>query len=294
MKKHILNFALYGIGVIFLVSAAALFIDTARLNERMANFLVTAGIKSYDEGVEREQMAAVTAVYSQSFQFARSRPETAVTYVPVFVINEAETADGYADKFNVPRETVTETDVSFVYSNHNESLTVYKYISYAVYLNENPLKANGVAVAPQKHITGGQALRIGEEFMRSRGFAMQYSEAVVNEYGGTFVVSYVGKLSGLLNYAFPTVLEIDETGFVTSVEYYFFDYERLAVCSLKTMRQAFYALPTDFPEGTRIDLRRSVMVYFYENSILQPAFLFEGEFENGGTFRAFINAARFG
>jgi len=288
MRKKIVDTIIYGISITLLVSAAAFFVDMSSMGNRMGNFLVNIGIIGFDEGVSREQRERVNAVYNPSFMFARSRVETAMTYIPIFEINDLPVAEQFARDFSMPLDSITNTDNAFIFSHNGRTLTVYKYLNYVVYLIER-----GASTDYAETISKEDATRIGLEFMRGRNLPLKYNEVVVNAYGGTFVVSYVSKLSGLLNYAFPTIIEMDKTGAVFSVEYYFFEFERLAQCNLKTMRQAYYELPVDFPADTRIDLKRATLVYFFENSILQPAYLFEGEFEGGGRFRAFVNAARF-
>jgi len=287
--KKILHAFIYGMSIFLLIAAAAMFIDFSHINNRLTNFLVNAGIIGFDEGVDREQRAQVNAIFNTSFQFSRSRIEMAMTYIPIFEINELSVAEQFARDFSMPTCSVTETDISFIFHCEERTLTIYKYINNIVYLANNiNAKAHATPISLQ------DAKIIGAQFMQMHNLPLSFNEVVVNQSNNTFVITYVSKLSGLLNYAFPTAIKMDETGFIYSVEHYFFSFERLAQCSLKTMRQAFYELPTDFPPATQIDLKRATLVYIFENSILQPAYLFEGEFKDGGTFRAFVNAARFG
>ena len=288
MKKKITNIFLYGAGITLLTVAVSFFVDLSRINTRITNFLVNVGIVEFDEGITREQRARINVIYNPSFVFARSRVETTMTYLPIFEINGLSVAERFARDFEMPIDYLTETDISFVFHYNSRELTVYRYSNFIVYLIEQTERA-----CSEKNISSEEAIRVGAQFMQARNLPLVYTEAVVNKYDGTLLITYVNMLSGLLNYAFPTVIEMDEVGNIISIAYYFFEFERLAQCRLKTMRQAFYELPTNFPEGTRIDLKRATLVYFLENSILQPAYLFEGEFEGGGTFRAFVNAAIF-
>ena len=279
---------MYGVSVLLVVCAITFFVDTQYLGRRLGNFLVNIGLTEHDEDICRERRAEINAIYNISFRFARSRVDV-MTYLPVFKINDIDAAFGFARDFGFSEEALehfSETDYAYVFQYGGRELTVYKYLSYVVYLAER-------ADSPAAAITVQDAITIGSEFMRKHNLPVEYKEVVANEYAGTFLVSYINKLSGLLNYAFPAIVEIDGAGNVFSVEFYHFEFERLARCGLMTMRRAFYELPTDFPEGTRIDIKRATLVYFFENSILQPAYLFEGEFEGGGAFRVFVNAAVF-
>jgi len=287
--KKIFHTFIYGVSVFLLIAAAAMFIDLSQLNHRLTNFFINFGIIQFDEDVNSDQRSLIYSIYNPSFQFPRSRVETAMTYIPIYEINDIYVAKRFSLAFNMPFESITETETAFIFKSCYRTLTIYKYINYVTYFSENIKSENEI-----NFISHYEAKIIGAFFMQERNLPFTFSEVVVNEESGTFVITYVSYLSGLLNYAFPIIIKIDETGFVYSLEHYFFEFERLAQCGLKTMRQAFYELPTDFPPHTRIDLKRATLVYIFENSILQPAYLFEGEFECGETFRAFVNAARFG
>lgn len=278
----------YLLGTVFLILAASLFIDFSYLGRKITNGLYRLGLlNDFDEEAVIQNKEAINDIYKTSFRFSQYQEDECATYIPQYDGNTAEQAVQYAELFDMPADKYIDDETAYIYKNENIELSVYKYINLLHYENTSAEKAD-----PQKKLASNQeAINAALEFLQNHGLSLKYSETVVNFENNTYMITFADKLSGIVNYAFPTSVTVDGAGEVVAMDYYYFSYERLSRCRLKTMKQAFYELPVDFSEGTKIDLNRCTLVYEYENSILQPAYLFEGELQGGGTFRCFVNAA---
>lgn len=278
----------YLLGTTFLVLSVSLFVDFSYLNRKITNGLVRIGLlNDAEEDLITQNKEAIQDIYKTSFLFPKYNVDTCTTYIPRYDINTAEQAAQYAALFNMAAVECIDSEDAYTYENGNVTLSVHKFINLIHYENasaENP-------DIKERIILNEQAINAALKFIKANGLTLKYSETVVNFEDNSYVVTFVDKLSSMADYAFPTVFVINNLGEVVSMDYYYFSYERLSDCSVKTMKQAFYELPIDFPEQTKIDLKRCTLVYEYKNSILQPSYLFEGELQGGGTFRCFVNAA---
>lgn len=278
----------YLFGSVFLILAAAIFADFSFLNRRITNALFQIGSPdNYEQEVTQQTKEAVKDIYKTSFLFSKYKTDTVTTYIPRYDINTAEQAAQYASLFDILVNEYVDNENAYIYRSEDRSLSVYKFINLIHYENTLAEKSG----LPGKIVSNEQAVSTALKFIKAHGLSLKYSETVVNFEDGTYMVTFADKLGDIADYAFPTVVVVNDAGEVVSMDYYYFAYERLASCSVKPMKQAFYELPVDFPENTKIDLNRCTLVYTYENSILQPAYLFEGELAGGGTFRCFVNAA---
>ena len=95
-----------------------------------------------------------------------------------------------------------------------------------------------------------------------------------------------------MDYSFVPTLLLNNEGHVTQAEYFFAEYIKLGDCRIKSIYDAFTELPWE-SEGFVL-LTEGRLVYSYENSVVQPAYFFEGEDERGNTVEYFVKAAVYG
>jgi hypothetical protein len=236
-------------------------------------------------GTDAERQRLLNAIYDTNFLFDRVSIHTAKIMIPKYAMTTEETAARYADLFGFAGDA-GEFEDYWLYEKDGEKLYIDRYSAYLWY--ENPVAATGDEPAEAAAVTEKAAQFVQEKFP-----ALVYEKIAVQREEGNYLVQFIDELNGYSNYAFPLLLIYNGGGVLTAIDYYFLEYETIAAVNLKPMKQAFNELPVDFDGGgeTKIDLKSCTVVYIYEESILQPAYLFEGAFASGDPFRYFVRAA---
>jgi len=214
----------------------------------------------------------IDEIYNLKFAPANSRSQTnAAVYIPTYAAFDDPYF--YADlfgAFGAPEET----DEYLIFETENGRLYIHKYQGLLVFESDLPQEP-----AAETELPHDNATEILTVFLEQKFLDAEHTETVINFDAsiGAYEVRLLNKLAGLNNYSFPVTAWISANGEVLRLEYYTFKYERFADVKLKTMTQVYRELPVDFPDGVEIDLKSVSLVYFFENSIVQPAYLFEGE-----------------
>jgi len=229
-------------------------------------------------------------IYNLKFTLNNSRTQTnAAVYIPIYAAFDDPSF--YADLFSSDG-AVAETDEYFVFDVESGRLYVHKHQGLLVFESKLP-RPGTISATPA--LSQDEAIDALVVFLENRFLKSDFHEAVINfdDENGIYEIKLINKLAGLSNYAFPITASVNTDGEILRLEYYTMEFERFADVSLKTMKQAYRELPLEFAEEIEIDLKRATLVYFFENSIVQPAYIFEGEITTGGGFRCFIPAARY-
>lgn len=223
-------------------------------------------------------------IYLLSFPLPKTTPGTINTYMPEYKPVSPETARFYGGLFDM-RDNETETEEYYIYQNQEGSIYIDKNIGYLRYETAERPQPAGVTVSPE------EALQKALQFIEGRLLFLSYEESKVRFDGEFYEVIFVNLLSNIQNYAHPVKVMLDPYGQVLTMDYYFITYKRLGSTHIKSMAEAFWELPVDFPEGVKIPLTQCRLVYYYENSILQPAYLFEGSYPGDKSFSSFVKAS---
>lgn len=203
-------------------------------------------------------------------------------YVPKYTITDPDTAVLYAELFGLPKE-YSETTDSYVFSDHTGTLFADKYA---------PVLRYEIAHRGTEHaeMTDFDAIQAATDFIDSKMLVLFYDEVRVHFDGQQYRVDFINRLGNLRNFAFNNRVIIDKSGHVCSLEYYLIQYERISACRVMSAAKAASFLPKTDMTVLLSDCR---LVYIYENSILQPAYLFEGSASGGKSFECFIKAGEF-
>jgi len=276
MRKR--AYTIWGLALLF--TAAVLLAETF-LQPRV---LLTSLHPSVAEA-DKTRLRLVKEVYDLNIIIPRERATYAATYIPRYQMTEQADADRIAARFGmagIPKET----EEAYVYTSAGKSLTVWLHINKLVYeAHTQPTVPQGEALALE-----GAAPR-AVEIVESLGLNAAHARAVAEQTDGGFTIQLITKLGGADNLAFPTTVILDGSGGLLALEAYTFAYDRLASCRIVSLKAACAGLPLDFAPGTRIDIKRASLVYRFTDSILCPAYLFEGEFAGGGVFYQYVDAA---
>ena len=221
-------------------------------------------------------------LYHTSFILERAPSGNIVNYLPRFGFFDPEQAILIAELWGAEPEFY-ENEYQYFFKDTDGILSVDKFGDRIEFTGELP----PVRKDPPE-IFDYVASEYADIFMRNRLDFFDYEEAITSFDNGVFEVMFIERLGNLKNYGFPAVIRIDGEGNIYSAEYYFLSYDKLDSFPIKSEAEAFYNLPIDI--DSPVDLKKCTLVYCYRNSILQPCYLFEGEYSDGRSFKAFIEA----
>ncbi|MCL2351859.1 MAG: hypothetical protein FWC55_04925 [Firmicutes bacterium] len=213
-------------------------------------------------------------------------------YVPRYKPVDRMTADMYASLAGV-NENFSETGDAYVYESRAGSLEVDKWINMLRYEN-----SPDAFVRTEPLRSDGEAVKAAEAFVRGKYLRLAYEESKVKFDGNSYLVNFIDRIGNLWNYAFPTSVRLDARGNVLSIYYFYIQYDRLRSCDTISMSQALKCLPP-VPDlggpdgGPTVLIDRARLVYYYEDSIVQPAYLFEGQAAGGKAYECFVKAAKY-
>jgi hypothetical protein len=174
-------------------------------------------------------------------------------YRIVYTRTTPETAIHYARFFDMPDEYTAEEE-SYSFANEKGRLFVYRHAQQLTYIPAKPLTTEV------------------EAFFETRGLPLVYEETRLGFVDGAYTVTYVDYMDNLRNF-----------------DYFFVEYEKLGSTRIMSMYEAYGKLPQE--SEITVTLTNCQLVYYYENSVVQPAYFFEGETEDEETVEYFVKAA---
>lgn len=221
--------------------------------------------------------------YKLSFIPSRSPSGVMNVYVPENKIAEPDTAQYYASLFGMSDCLIAEEDDVYLLSADEEELKIFRNIGLLEYKSSKREKTIVLS-------DDNAAVNAAIEYLSLRNIYPGYEEVKVLHDASGYHITFVDRLGNLKNYAFPQKVELDECGNVTKVNYYFIGYKKVGTSKIKSMEDAYLDLP-EFDDGTVVDLQKGQLVYFYENSVVQTGYLFEGEIGQGKVFECYVKAS---
>ena len=260
------------------------FFAAINLNLIPENIMGNANIARLRKSADSE-ISLLKNRYDLSFKLSKTAPGNTNVYTPGYSPADYETADYFAKIFNI--DNFCELDDFYLYIDNNRRLLINKYTSMLEYHETYPQDEEN----PGTQITAQEASGIATRFFEEHLLFVNYEETKVDFENGLYTVYLIERLGNLKNYGFISHAVIDMYGRVIHAKYYFINYELIQTCKVKSMYDAYLALPLDFDDDFVVDLKKAQIVYIYEDSILQPAFLFEGEIPGDMLFECFVNAA---
>ncbi|MDR2649309.1 MAG: hypothetical protein LBB94_06270 [Clostridiales bacterium] len=206
-------------------------------------------------------------------------------YVLKYRPNAYESAEKYAEAF-IGVESYTEEDDAYIFFGQQGSVTIDKEINQ---IHFEAVLAEG---AGEPLASDEEAVKIATDFMEKRLLVLIYEEAQVHYDGYTYRISFINRISNLKNYAFSNQITMDNYGSVITVDYFATQYDRVGECQIKSMKDAFAELPA-LSEDETVLLSKCQLVYIYDDSIIQPAYYFQGNAVDEKTYECFVKAAVF-
>lgn len=246
---------------------------------------------AFEAGNEDIRIAKnIDSLYDMNFNMTQPTRRYLQTYLPRYLFTAPEDASVYASLFGLESDYADAEDF-YRFISEESRLDIYKYFSFIHY----------TAFAEQMYsaVDKTTAVNIAKSFIEERALPLSPYETVVLTNDTGHIVSFYTKLGGLVNHAFPTTVTLTPDGQILELRYYPLAFESIAQTRIKTIKEACNELPVDYPEGTVIDLKSGELVYFFENSVVQPAYLFSGEILSEGesgkpkAFSCYIKASEY-
>jgi len=238
--------------------------------------------------VREGDAARIAEAYTFHIELSEHSPGSAYIYLPRYEPIDEGTAHRLFSAFGIAHEpeSIIETGDIYFASNSGALLTIYKFertINYTRFFDPNTAGLTPIDTA--------RAVELAHEFTEARGLYVPHYELETHLDGTNFSITFVNRLGGLKNYGFNTHIKIDRFGRVLEFTHSDITFDRLSSHKIMPMNEANNLLPTDI-EG-KAHITSAELVYTFENSIIQPAYLFSGTFDDGRVFRNFVLAARF-
>jgi len=231
--------------------------------------------------------AAETAPAPDGYQYSFPLEDTPAGTINCYMLRyrpiDYETAKKYAGMF-ISADSYHEDDNAYVFAGARGTVTIDKDINLIRY--EAAPAMDGGAL-PR---TDEESVQIAADYIQKHLLALMYEEAQVHSDGGSYRVKFINRIGNLKNYAFTNQVTMDITGGVASVDYYAVQYDKVGECRIMSMREAFGELPA-VKAGDTVLLSGCQLVYVYEDSIVQPAYYFQGSASGDKTFECFVKAA---
>ena len=239
---------------------------------------------------ENTNTALIGEIYNISFTAPKNNPDNMTSYILKFAGSDID-KPFYAALLGAP-DLVSENEDYYFFSGEAAEVTFDKFLHHIAFISKKSFDSGDKPVSPL------DAINISKNFFKDKQMDLKFAEALVTKTppdNDGYNILFINKRNGILDYSFPTEVRMDIYGNILGFDYFNLAYERIAVCAVMPARYAVYGLPVDFEPGTRIDLKSAELVYYYKHSIIQPAYLFTGEFVNENKeFRHFVNAAVYG
>ncbi len=203
------------------------------------------------------------------------------TYLPRFRENTRDVAEYYCNSFDISGN-FEEDEEFFSISDNQSRLIVYKFLDYIRYESKLP-PATGYT-----SITSEEAVKKALAFIEARCLSLKFDHSNTEFNDNTIKVIFVDKLGNYEKNDFNTCVTMDCNGRILSMDYYCLKYNIYNNCEIKSMIQAAEELPETNEEVT---VNSVTLNYVYENSILQPAYIFKGVTEDGSEYSEYVKAA---
>jgi len=232
--------------------------------------------------------ARISQIYAFDVELGTNSPGSAYVYLPRYEPFDEAVAARFFQSFGIdgtPQGIIETGDVFFA-ADSRAMLTINKFertLHYTPFFE--PRRGGGQPIDYER------AREIALEFAEARSLFVPFYEIEAEFDGVTFDLTFVNRLGGLKNYSFNTSMRLDRYGRVMEFIYSDMSFERISSHGVISPRDAGRYLPYDI--GGRVEITSVELVNTFENSIVQPAYLFRGVFEDGSPFRSFVLAAGF-
>jgi len=267
--------------IICLIAGIGVLIKFLPQSRSISEYSRTGASKNLSEMYNRAEEDG----YRISFPLENSPRGMINCYMLKYRPNIYDTAKKYAGLF-IDIETFSEDERAYIFSGEQGSMLIDKEI------NQIHFEA---ALTEDKDVllnSDEQAIKIAADFIENHSLILIYEESQVRYDGYTYRVMFINRIGNLKNYAFSNKVTMDNYGRILTMDYYTTLYDKVGECRIKAMEEAFYELPA-LKDDETVLLLSCQLVYIYDDSIIQPAYYFQGSANDEKTFEGFVKAAVF-
>jgi len=224
--------------------------------------------------------------YYSDIPLHRNDLRQAAAFLPIYSITEKDDVARFLTSFALEEAILYEDDEYFLLRcEGGVELRIYRFLDKLVYSFEPQPSHENNQVSIEK------AEEIARNFVKRHLFLTGGFDTTATIYFDGYLISFFENLGKIPNKAFPTTVLVDGFGNVVAVEHFYFEYEELLRADLLTAAEAAAHLPRNRSGRGRIN--NVELVYVFADSILQPAYIFRGVYENGEGFVHVVNGLKF-
>jgi len=222
--------------------------------------------------------------YESSLPLHRNDLRQAAVFLPVYSVTCDSDVERFAALFDMLGAQRFYADEYVRIYDDSRVLTVYNFLDMIEF-------EQTFASVDEGYISDEKAKEIARNFAKNHLHLNMPYDVEITRAGQEIEVALTEKLGKIPNHAFPTTITLDQNGNVTRLTHFYFEYEELARGDLLTPHAALSALPRLHEGIARSNSYK--LVYIFEQSILQPAYIFNGSFPCGTPFSQHVPAIKF-
>ena len=229
----------------------------------------------------------VAQIYDLSFIISKTPVGSMNHYMPLYSVKSIDDVNYYTTAFGFfdLEGNLSESEDYYLYQNEGEKLYIYKFGNLITYENDSYERNESI-----NEISDEEAISLSRAFIEDKLLKLNFVETNVVRSENSIIVYFVNQLANIQNYSFMTEVTLTKDGTVIRMNYYDIELERLISTKIISMTDAYYDLPVEnVPDA--VDLKSCKLVYFFDDSIVQPSYLFEGENSDGELFKCFVKAS---
>ena len=209
----------------------------------------------------------------------------AAVYLPIYSITEEVDLQQFLENFNLEDAQIYNNEDYFKAELDGKILRVYKFLDLIEY------EANGNNQHAHEIISKENATEIAKNFASNHFFMQQPFETKTTKNGDFFTITFTENLGKIPNKDFQSFVLIDFYGNITSAKHFYFEYEEIGRKDMLTPRQAAASLPQH--NQPKKSITNYEIAYIFQNSVLQPAYIFQIRCQNNQQTSHAIPALKF-
>lgn len=192
-------------------------------------------------------------------------------------------ADYYAASLGAS-SFLEENNEAFIYALKNNMLKIYKNEQRLSIISDAPLPSD-------KKISSEEALTIGSQLYSDYFPKQGYEEVHVSLENGIYKISFIKRLENIRNMAFIDSVSLNFDGSFISIDHYFINYSLSGKANTISINEALKKLSASV-DFENLSITNYMLVYVYDNNIIQPAYYFKGILNNEEAFEAYVPASK--
>ncbi len=236
---------------------------------------------SVPDEISSEQSELIRQNYEIGYD-KRTRPvKTANLYMPVYRQTSEEAAAEYADAFGFSAPAIDNGD-EYLFIEESKTLNIAKYLCLVSYTNKDE--------SGSKQYDENEIVRAASDFISRHVTGSAPALKAAEHTDEKYILKFCEKLDGIVLDDLPAIVEITDEGVITRLDASYYAYEKIASCELYTSDECVYFLPYI---GEKVRLTAARLCYVFRDSIIQPAYRFDGVTVSGASFTEYVKAAKY-